>query len=175
MFLDERIDVDELRQQVPAFFYKRFDLSTAINGYFLIPIDWGFAYLLRSIRTKWQAVNEGNGFSKLRQILIEFTQNTSARNLQDIQYPVRLISTPAESGVTAYAAPMPVDNDGFGVNFTATPVKNNLLLNYVYQHRETLDARIQFDVRDSGSNYDMVVDLLFIGYYLPERSLDEWQ
>ena len=176
MFLDEKINVDVIRQQIPAFFWKRLDLRFKAEDYFLIPIDVGFNYLLRSIRTKWQPINDANGSSRYRNIKLEFIQSYAGRLLQNEPYFARLISTPAEAGpVVASAAISPVDQGALGVEMTATPVKNNLILNYVYQRRETLSSRLRFDINVSGSLQDTIVDILFIGYYMPDRILDEWK
>jgi hypothetical protein len=173
--MDSYLNVDELRQQVPAFFFKRFDLFNKAVVYFLIPIDYGFAYLLRSIRTKWQELSDANGASKNRNLKIEFVQSYAGRTLQNERYPARLISTPAEPGVTVIGAPAPYDNTAFDVNMTATPVKNNILLNYVYQRRETLNCQLRFDVIQLTGELDTYIDILFEGYYIPDRILDEWQ
>ena len=173
--IDSYLNVDDLRQQVPAFFYKRLNLFQKLQDYFLIPIDYGYAYLLRSIRTKWSEFNSPNGSIVVRNGKLEFIQSYAGRPLQNEPYPARLISTPAESGVTITTAPAAVDQDAFGVNMTATPVKNNILLNYLYQRRETLDLRFRFDITGSSLQIDSYVDVLFEGYYIPDRTLDEWQ
>lgn len=173
--IDNFLSIDTLTQQVPAWFYKRISLFQKYQEYFLIPIDYGFAYLLRSIRTKWSETNTPNGAIIARNLKIEFVQSHAARMLQNAPYPARLISTPAEPGVVIAAAPAPYDQTAFGVNMTATPVKNNIILNYVYQRRETLDARLRFDIIPIGFEQDAYVDILFDGYYVPDRVLDEWK
>lgn len=173
--VESYLNVDELRQQVPAFFYKRLDIFQKAKDYFLIPIDYGYAYLLRSIRTKWSEYNSPNGSIVVRDGKIEFVQSYAGRPLQNVPYPARLISTPAETGVTITPAPSPVDQDAYGVNMTATPVKNNIILNYLYQRRETLDLRFLFSVVGSALQIDSYVDILLEGYYIPDRISGEWQ
>lgn len=180
-----KLDVDALRQQVPAFFYKRFDLQSKAFDYFLIPIDIGYTYLLRSIRSKFSESDVGD--PEIRQeLLIKFIGTIADRTYQNIEYPARLICTPAESGfefmagparrqvtVQTVAAPSPVDQEAFGVNFTATPVKNNLILNYYYQRRDTLNLPLRFQITNTQPG-QVYVDILFIGYYMPDEDLPEW-
>lgn len=173
---NELLNPDVLKEQVPAWFYKRMSLFGKPIGYFLIPIDIGFSYLLRSIRTKWQGDSRPNGTQSYRQLKIEFVQSNADRLLQNDPYYLSLISTPAQPGVEVVAAPSAYDQTAFGVNMTATPVKNNLILNHLYQRRETLDARLKFKTTiTAGFETEGIVDILFQGYYLPDRRADEWQ
>ena len=164
-----KLDIDLLRQQVPAWFYKRFDLTAGGTKFdYTIPIDYGFGYLLRSINTKWPEMEGETLHSKYS---IEFIITSRGRILQNVPYPIRLISTPAEVGVTVNAAPVPVDNDIFSVCFKATPVKNRILLNYYYQYRETIYIRIDTIFSTELNYFDLVLD----GYYIPEKILDLWK
>lgn len=170
--LTQTLDIDYLKQQVPAWFFRRLT-SNSINKYidFLIPIDWGYGYLLRSIKSKWRDV-AGAGEPNSGHLDIKFIKTTRARELQNDYYPVRLISTPGENGVNFVAAPNPVDNDIFSKCFAATPVKNVLILNYYYQYRETMYIKLLIGGLIEQDNY---VDILLDGYYIPEKSLPLWK
>lgn len=171
--LTQTLDVNYLKQQVPAWFYRRISSQPDINKQvdFLVPIDWGYGYLLRSIKTKWQD-KQGAGEPDSGNLDIKFIRTTRGRELQNDFYPVRLISTPAEPGVTVVAAPAPVDNDIFSVCFTATPVKNVIILNYYYQYRETIYIKLLIGGEIEQGAY---VDMLLDGYYIPEKNLPLWK
>ena len=61
----EKVNIDIVQQNVPQFFYKRFEMSLKAIGYFIIPIDYGYAYLLRTIKTKWSTNIPGEPASGL--------------------------------------------------------------------------------------------------------------
>lgn len=167
------LDFDSIRSQIPAFFYKRIDLTSKPQEYFIIPIEYGFCYLLRSIRTKWNHdIRIG-----LPELQLFFIQQIADRTLQNERYAADLVCTPNNDGsVRAVAVPVVVPPDPnpppFGINFTATPVKNNIILNYYYQRREALDLRVYFEPISSSLGY---VDILFIGYYIPDKHLEMWE
>lgn len=172
----EPLDYDALRGQIPAYFYKRLNLNARPQEYFIIPIDYGYTYLLRSIRTKWSWKGGAIEIVTRNELEIFFIQQIADRTLQNQKYPARLISTPGESEVLAVPVPPPAVPDAnpppFGINFTATPVKNNIILNYYYQHREDLDLRLYINPVTSSDGY---VDMLLIGYYIPDKNLELWE
>lgn len=158
---------DSIRAQIPAWFYMRLDANAKSTQYFIIPIPVGFNYLLREVRTKWPEIDT----SRVLEVFAHFVYTTSERTLQQEDYPIRLISTPGRSNVQAFAAPSPVNNDIFGLNFTATPPKNNIVLNYYYQRKENLDLRVNFVPKNIELGY---VDILFQGYLMPDEDVDIW-
>jgi len=175
----EKVHIDFIKQNVPQFYYKRLNLTDLAVGYFIIPIEQGYAFLLRTMRTKWQTA-EGNNVLRVR---TKFIQQVRDRTLQNDFYPFGLICTPGTAGfhsdgsgtlvqgVEVYAAPQPADMTAFGFNFSANPVKNNLILNYFYQHQEALDLRIEFQPLSVEQGY---VDIVMVGYLIPDLSLGEW-
>lgn len=164
---------DAVRAQTPQFFYKRLDLANRPLDYFIIPIDYGFCFILRSMRFK-NSEFMPNGGSSLQSLTVEYIQQIAQRPLQNVPYPARLISTPGSGGVTANASPNPVDLDNFGMNFSCVrPPLNNIILNFYYQHRETLDLRVRFSIA-SGDQLERYVDVLLIGYYIPDQELPDW-
>lgn len=166
------LDYDALRGQIPAYFYKRLDLTLKPQEYFIIPIDYGFTYLLRSVRTKW---SHDPRFA-MPELRLYFIQQIAERPLQNQNYPANLICTPGNAGVQVFYVPVVVPPDPnpppFGVNFSAEPVKNDITLNYYYQRREDLDLRIYFQPVSLGLGF---VDILFVGYYIPDKNLDMWE
>jgi len=168
--LQAPLKIDALRAQIPAFFYRRVDLTQKPQEYFIIPIDYGFNFLLREIRTKWPKYTNEKIAISTNQLGIAFIQSHASRPLQNEPYPARLISSPAESGVY-FVAETPPDPPPGGINFAATPVKNNLKLNYYYQHREAIDLRVQFTPINDENGF---CDVLCCGYYIPDEHLDMW-
>lgn len=164
----EPLDWDTIRAQTPGWYFQRFDLSNTRTGYFIVPIPVGFCYLLRSVRTKWPDIESNLSL----EVEGQFTDTTADRTKQNVAYPLSLISTPGKDGVSVVTAPAPVNMDNFGVCFTATGPKKNITLNYYYQRRGNLDVRINFNV--IGSLELGYVDILFIGYLMPDKDVDFW-
>ena len=177
----QEVKIDVVRQNVPQFYYKRLDVNNLALGYFIIPIDIGYAYLLRTVKTKYSVWVEEVSLLSMK---VEFIQQHAGRELQSEPIPFNLFSTPnnagatlnngvATPGVTVNAAPQPVDNTAFDVNFSANPVKNNMILNYFYQRREDLYLKISFEpevIRNSG-----YIDILLCGYLIPDFTVKEWE
>lgn len=180
----KKVNIDIVQQNIPQFFYKRFELSLKATGYFIIPIDYGYAYLLRTIRTKWPTNIPGEPVLALS-FEAKYIQQHASRELQNRSYRQDLISTPGTAGKTTNGtgafiqgvfsapAPAPFDAKGFNINFSANPVKNNVVLDYFYQRREALDLRINFDIMNT--RVGQYVDVLLCGYYIPDLTLKEWK
>lgn len=172
------LNYDLLRSQVPAFYYKRFKVDDIrIKFYFSIPLDYGFGYLLRRISSKWseEVIPNGNAYHK--DVKYTLIHTTRGRRLNDLPAPLRLVSTPAETNVFLAAAPAPVDNDGYGVCFAATPVKNRLVFNEYYFYRETLFIEFIFNLNMNTTPAELItayLDVMLDGYLIPEKSLEMW-
>lgn len=169
----EMLPYDILRQQVPAFFYRRLEVAggAGLKHYLNIPIAQGYVYLLREVswRSSFYLAIDSVGVNDLR---LEFVKSTRGRLLQNIPYPAGLISTPAYQFAPFSAAPAPVDNTAFSVNPDANPpLKNRLILNYLYQHKELIEVRWV----NQGSGHVSWIDTLLCGYYIPEKSLSQWR
>lgn len=178
------LNIDVIRQQIPAFYYRRFRLLTGTpiiqKQIFSIPLDYGFGYLLRNISSRWSAFDHGGALFS-NGLDIELVHWTRGRRLQNFPYPLRLISTPGETepippAVTGYvASPLPVDTTGFSINFFASPVRNRIVINEYYFYRETLYLELQFRSRAALSTDTNYIDVMLDGYLIPERSLDMWK
>jgi len=169
----ELLDYDILRQQVPAFFYKRIPIAShnALKKYYFnVPIDQGFVYLLREVSWRGGFIQETNGRA-VNDYRIEFKKSTRGRLLQSEPYPANLISTPSyQNGIFA-VAPQPVDNTAFNVNPDAIPpLKNRLILNYLYQHKELIEVTWI----NNRSGFTSYIDTLLCGYYIPDKALKQW-
>ena len=167
----EALNYDLLRQQTPAFYYKRFRIltGTAFKFYFLIPLDFGYGYLLRRISSKW-----ANFTGEVQPPLdYELIHTTRGRKLNNIPAPLRLISTPGTDGVTVVNAPSPVDNAGFNVCMSDEPLKNRVVINEYYFYRETLYLNLYFRAV-AGVEIDRYIDIMLDGYLIPEKDLEMW-
>jgi len=183
----QKINIDIIRQSIPMFFYKRIKWAkNEITTYLVIPIDIGYNYLLRTIRTKWNSHLQLDSPPHLAvRMRAGFIQQHANRELQNLRYDLSLISTPGtdgkvsngtgtlQQGVQIITETIPVDLKNFGVNFSATPTQNNIILNHYYQRRESLDLRLEFTAYPTreGAFYG---DILLEGYYIPDRSRQEW-
>jgi len=184
----KKINIDIIRQSVPMFFYKRIKWAkNELTTYLIIPIDIGYTYLLRSIRTKWNSHLRLDSPPHLAvRMNAGFVQQHANRELQNLRYDQSLISSPGtdgkvtngtgilQQGVQVITETNPVDLKNFGVNFSATPVQNNVILNHFYQRKESLDLRLEFSAYPTreGSFFG---DILLEGYYIPDNYLEQWK
>lgn len=150
--------LDSIRESQPYFIYKRILLNTP-TARFLHTIDYGFWFLLRKIICKYPQVDvTGAIFGP--NLRFETYQTAANKFPQNVPIPFELVSSPGSTGVTIDAAG----------NMTATPVKNAKLQNVVHPYRDTIDIRI------TGQNLTTPtqIDIMLLGYYLPEKSLKMW-
>lgn len=151
-------ELDSLRESQPYYIYKRIELNTP-TARFLHTIDYGFWYLLRKIHFKYPSVDvTGAIFGP--NLRFETYQTAANKFPQNVPIPFELVGSPGSTGVTIDAAG----------NMTATPVLNAKLQNVVHPYRDTIDFRI------TGQNLTTPtqIDIMLIGYYIPEKKLQMW-
>ena len=169
--LEELVTDNEL-EQWPYVYYKRFVTNGREPLKFLEPLDFGYGFLLIDLRSKWEDdIDQSAIMPKLN---IEFTKIIGAKKLQISPYNLANYSTPGHSGVNAVAAPLPVDNNGFNINFTATPVKDNIRYNEFYLSRENIDIDLNFLGNVLVQERQFYIDLCLVGYLVPNETLDVW-
>lgn len=165
------LDFDVLRQQVPIMIYKRFELPAGkIKTFFIPTIDAGYSFLLRECSFRTSLITD---IGAINSSSIEFIHTTRGRELQNIPTPLNLISTPGYQENEFRAAVAPVDDTAFNVSGNATPVvKNRLILNYLYQRNETIKIKLGNVLNTTATGH--YLDLLAIGYYIPDTTLELW-
>ncbi len=168
---------DDYRQQVPVFYYKRFQKSLLGGLMFsdiiwTFPFDFGYGFLLRRVSAKW--INEVGG-GMVPKLLISFFDIVRGATRQNDPYPLEQVATPGYDGVTSVVAPSPVDQDIFGVCLKATPLKNRLIYNLYYKFRDTMSLKLNFDQAPPFYEGDEYIDLLLDGYLIPEKDLAMWK
>jgi len=168
----EILDYDILRQQTPVMIYKRLTVPFGDTTFEYMPtIDEGYSFLLREIRWKSNMQDVSDGVANY-DVRLEFIRSLRGRELQNVPLPPGLFSTPGKQYGLFAAAPAPVDMDIGGQVADAVPVvKNNLFLNYLYQHRETIKIRLS----NPAAGADGKLDLVLIGYQIPDTTLDLWR
>ena len=152
--------LDALKDCQPYYIYKRVQL-TSPTGYFLNPIDYGFWYLLRRVHVKFPEVDTA-GAVFYPQLNLYVVERGSNKIPQNTPIPFRLFCTPTSEGVTVTA----------GNQLTATGPKNAKLLNKVLPFRDNIEFYI------SGQNpigNPPFIDIVCIGYMIPERKLYMWE
>ncbi len=169
---------DDYRQQVPYFYYKRFEIdfnsaNLGRSNIWSFALDYGYAYLLRRLSSQWPIKDDIA--TPQTELDISFFNMIRGSKYQDKPYPLRQVTTPGNPDINFSAAPAPVDQDGFGINFDAAGVKNRLVYNLFYQFRDAIHIEVNFRVQvppvAAGKTY---VDLMLDGYLIPEKNLAMW-
>lgn len=167
-------EIYRIRDAVPFFVYKRIPLD-AFRVYFGYKIDFGFTYLLRKIYCVYAdlydvPVHGAHVYAPLPPLYIEFYDVTAYRSKQVSPIPIPLLASGGNSNMLQYNAISPVDQNGYGVEFDARPVKYSQVLNYMYRNRNDINISI------TGQNPSLgqYIDVMFEGYNIPERSLLLW-
>lgn len=154
----------------PFILYKRLEIldpEVSQNFYFELPV--GFAYLARAIRAKWQEL----ATFEIIPAKIGLTRTSYNRINQNEPYFLTLISTPGNEGVDAVLAKDAVDDENFGIEFTATPPKLNMKINEFYFNRDILEVFL--DMPTLPPQFEtFFIDFLFEGILVPEKTLRMW-
>lgn len=171
------------REVLPYFIYKRLKL-THYREYFTFKIDYGFGYWLRSIRVKYSELANNRpstfyitpgGEESAPKLLLEIFDNANFKARQPLPVFAELISTPGSDKCYSFAAPLPVDNDGFSINFSASPaVKSLSNLNFLYKYGDIIriDITGQTPPNEGSDMKPLYLDLLLTGYYVPQKSFE---
>lgn len=172
---------DDYRQQVPYFYFKRFHPDAITNGFeadinWIIPLDFGYGYLLRQISSKWPKYENQIG-AQYPNLNISLFNTIRGATRQNNPIPLRLVSTPGKDGCVQVAAPAPVDNDIFSVCYTSVPpVKNRLIYNLFFQYRDAIHLKLnwspQLPLQFFENSY---MDIMLDGYLIPQKDLSMWE
>lgn len=174
--LDQQLDVDVLRQQVPAFYYQRYKILAATQASPLIfnqDLNFGYGYLLRQVTIKYPELANIAGIEPNPILDIAYTNIISAVPYQNLPYPTGLASSQNNSGVGWAFQPSPVDQDGFGIGMSATALKNRLIYNLYYFYRQNIFIELRF--RQNVPIVETYVDVMLTGYQIAEKDLDMWK
>lgn len=169
--LQKRIDVPEdiFKQPAPYFIYKRFKVAAGEpSKVFIQKIDDGYFFVVSNLIIRNPISFPGNGGNLFRDVKIDIRSIDRNRVFNNEPLMVSLISSPGCNSVT-HAAPAPVDNDGFSVNFTAEGFKNCVNLNQIYIFSTSIYYTLYLD---RILNADTYIDLLVRGYNVPENSIN---
>ena len=176
-----KIDLQTAKDTLPYFIYKRIPIAH-FREYFTFRIDYGFGYLLRSVRVKYPELSPafsnilassvpGSGVTA-GTMQLEFFDQANFKARQPLPFPARLISTPGSDKSLQYAAPSPVDADGLNVNLSAAPeIKSVSNLNFLYKYGDVIRIDITGQVYSGGKWSPYFMDLQLCGYYVPQKSL----
>ena len=152
-------DFDLLREGQPWFLYKRVSLVDPV-GYCFFPLEYGFWYLLRKVNMKY-ADTDVAGANRTNRLNVEAILRGTNKIPQNEPIPFDLLSSPGPAGV----AP------GAGGQLTATGVKTSKLLNTLYPFRDN----IELYVTGQQTSLPAFVDIVCIGYLIPEKSFHMWE
>lgn len=155
--------VDMYNQAYPYFMYQRYKLVAGeTRKIFNTKVVDGYFYLLSNIVAKSPITNIiGSNLSNKFSINIKSVDRNRAFNNEPVK--LELITSTTED-TKVFAAPSPVDADGFNVNLTATGLKNCVNLNQVYLFSSAIFFEIISDKPLAGDTY---LDFLLRGYYVP--------
>jgi len=156
---------DFIKNAYPLYLFRRVKFERSELIYF--NLDYGFNYILKQAIVRYQ---EFDSLNKKLTCKAKMTKSVYSRTLQNEAYPVGLVTSPAGDG-SYTASPAPVDNNAFGVGAKATPIKSTMALNEVYNYSENIETELIWDSKPNEAAY---VDLLLIGYQVPENVDSIW-
>lgn len=146
----------------PWFLYKRVPLTTP-TGYCFFEIEYGFWYLLRKIHIKYAEFNSVAALYGPR-LSVEAILRGTNKVPQNVPIPFDLISTPNQSGVDI--------NVALG-EMTATAPKASKMLNILYPFRDNVEFYVTGQNVPAGM--PPFVDIMAVGYLIPESSFHMWE
>ena len=159
--LHNEINLDDLPDSQPWFFYKEFDFGAGVPIlYFYETLSQGFSYSLNQVSAKWTTKGTVNPLKNAGTPLIEFVSTMSGREDQNFPTPLNFIASPGGSG-----------DIGTVSELAAQPLKNRLYLNKFYQYRETIGLKITRTINSEPQK----VQLLLTGYLVADEELEQWQ
>lgn len=167
------LNVDAARQITPLWLYRRVQVAGPVEN-ISFPVSYGYHYNLNRVFSKWPDRNATPVTIAYPQVQWELTDQTRSIPHQNVAYPLRLISTPAEPGVVVAPAPAPVDATAFNVNMTATGPRVTPYLGILFPYRGVIQIRLtgfQFLVAAWRPEF---VDILLDGDLVPNEELDLW-
>lgn len=175
-----RFNLDIAKNVLPYFIYKRIPVLN-YREYFTFKIDYGFGYWLRSVRVKYPErvpadthlvpLLPGVVYPQSRKIKLEFFDNANFKARQPEPFSATLISSPGPDHCFTFAAPSPVDNDGYSINFSAAPAPASISnLNFLYKYGDIIRIDITGQDRVSGYFAPDYIDMLLVGYYVPQET-----
>lgn len=154
-------DLDLLRDGQPWFLYKRVPTTTP-TGYCFFPLEYGFWYLLRKVNVKFAETNAAKTVFA-NSLNVEAILRGTNKIPQNEPIPFNLLSSPGSAGVSPSVS---------GQQQTATGVKNSKLLNTLYPFRDNIELYV---TGQGGASLPAFIDIVCIGYLIPEKSFYMWQ
>lgn len=172
----EKLDYNFAKQQVPYFHFIEKNFEGESSGFSLgrkwietIPTPSGYCFLLRSLRYDsflMVAPEDAPPALITNNFGIEFIVPSRGRALQNESIPLNQLCTPGYRNLVS----------GPGAFTYYPPVKNNMILNYIYQTNEP----VQFKILNNTSEEPQVEDhiwflIVLIGYFIPDKKLPLWR
>lgn len=176
-----KINYDIAKNVYPYFIYKRIPLAH-YREYFTFKIEYGFGYWLRSIRVKYPEISPAltdiitpvsGSAVQSPTIKIELFDNANFKARQPLPFTVELVATPGKERCYSYAAPSPVDNDVYGINFSAAPAPQSINnLNFLYQYGDVIRIDITGQALNGAQWSPDYLDMMLVGYYVPQFTFE---
>ena len=120
---------------------------------------------------------------------LEILDNANNNPRQPSPVKVDLMTSPGRAGTIYRNAADPVDQNGYGINFSANPALFSSTLNFLYRYNDLIQITFSnIEIVDQViSPYDgtpaavtpfyspRYIDLVLEGYYVPEKAFDLWK
>jgi hypothetical protein len=157
---------------IPVFNHKR--LATTADG--IGTLVW----------TAYDLVKDFGDFVK--DLELEILDNANNNPRQPSPLKVDLLSSPGKSMSYYRNAPSPVDNAGYGINFSSNQTFFSSTLNFLYRYNDLISltfsniSTVTQVIGPTGAAYTVpaffspsYIDVVLEGYYVPEKAFDLWQ
>lgn len=150
----------------PYFVYER--LALAARVYTVYQVPYGYNYCLRRIVARWPLRNVLAGVIR-DALLVEVVHTAANLRRQNDALPLTLITSPA--GESEYPATEP--SAPLGLSASAASLQSTKFLNYVAVFGDAIRLEIVPEA-GTGAKCPEFVDVVLMGYLLPESSLAMW-
>lgn len=167
------IDTKLAEKVFPFWIYKRVK-PTAYREFVTYKIEYGYGYFLRFLKFQYAFCETLTQNVSAPQIKIEAYDNARFKARQPLAFDPALIATPGVTFNEVTAAPDPVDNDGYGYNFSCLQGPLNCTpLNWYYQYGDVIRVDITGQNLTPSAN-PVIIDVLLQGYYVPQEAFELW-
>lgn len=178
------INIKELGGIFPHIIYQRIQVNNP-EMFYAEKIPMSYGYIIRRIFIKYPSkvaplpAVDPEAFFYAPRLKLEFLEISSHKVRQPSPLPIDLFSSPVMSGDSYMAtAPSPVDNEGFGLNNSASgTIRYSSILNYLLVYGDQVWLRITEQVLQTEVILSTPVtfwnpgyiDLIVDGYMVPEE------
>lgn len=158
-------DFDFVQQRIPFWYWRR--LLFERKEFITFDLEHGYNYHLKEIRMRATDIDTVSNkliakVSMIRSVYSRVNQNKAIN--------IALVTSPGDNSEYIPAV-SPVDSDALNVSPKSEPIKNAIRLDEMYNYKEPIQFEVEWREKPNEASY---IDLLLIGYKIPENIFSLW-